>query len=187
MKIELERFESKYIPEPNTGCWLWTDSLRRDGYGQFKLNGSMLLAHRVSYELYVGPIPDGLDLDHVCHNNSGCLGGPCIHRACVNWQHLEPVTNEVNVKRSPNTRASKNIAATHCPKGHPYDEANTRIQKYTSKRGYYVIARVCIVCARAAVREWCERNYKRVYERHREHRRAYARARYWENKQLDLG
>lgn len=86
---------------PDLGsCWLWTASRRKQGYGDLRFQDVGLLAHRVAYELVIGPIPDGLVLDHLCHNDSDCPGGPtCPHRACVNPSHLEPVTNETNIAR----------------------------------------------------------------------------------------
>lgn len=70
------------------GCWTWTASLQRDGYGQVKIDGKQRLAHRVVYEFLVGPIPEELESDHLCRN-----------RACVNPNHLEPVTHRENMQR----------------------------------------------------------------------------------------
>ena len=92
-----------------TPCWLWSGYLG-DGYGQIYVEGRILLAHRFSYETYVGAIPEGLDIDHLCRN-----------RPCVNWAHLEPVTRQVNLLRG-TTLAALNAAKTHCPQGHAYDE-----------------------------------------------------------------
>jgi hypothetical protein len=82
-----DRFIQKYVPEPNTGCWLWTGYVDRHGYGQFK-GAKQGSAHRWSYEYHAGPIPEGLQLDHLCRV-----------RSCVNPAHLEPVTCRVNVSR----------------------------------------------------------------------------------------
>jgi hypothetical protein len=73
----LDRFEAKYTPEPNSGCWLWTASRHRQGYGQMQVDGRPVPAHRVAYELFVGPIPAG---QCVCHK--------CDVPACVNPEHL---------------------------------------------------------------------------------------------------
>lgn len=84
-------------------CWLWTGYRDRNGYGRLH----KAFAHRVAYELVTGPIPQGLQIDHLCRNPS-----------CVRPEHLEAVTRQVNVQRAYAIR-------THCPYGHLYDEANT--------------------------------------------------------------
>lgn len=106
--------EDKFIPEPNSGCWLWTGSLDRDGYGQARYRGVVRRAHRIIYETERGPIPAGLVLDHKCRNPG-----------CVNPDHLEPVTQAVNLRRSPATLNSVNAAKTHCKYGHPFDGADS--------------------------------------------------------------
>jgi len=92
-------------------CWLWTGGLGRGGYGQFGSGeiGGTRLAHRVGYELQVGPIPEGLELDHLCRV-----------RHCVRGSHLEPVTGRENLKRSPITNGNK----THCLNDHPLSGDN---------------------------------------------------------------
>lgn len=70
-----ERFEQKYVPEPNCGCWLWTAGVTDDGYGKFKVKGKMIPAHRFSYEQTNGPIPDGLWVLHKCDTP------PCVNPA----------------------------------------------------------------------------------------------------------
>lgn len=82
-------------------CWVWTASLNSMGYGLIWADGRSQLAHRASYEHNIGPIPKGMDLDHVCHNEDPeCKGGPsCPHRACCNPAHLEPVSHIENCRR----------------------------------------------------------------------------------------
>jgi hypothetical protein len=92
------------------GCWGWNGCHTGVGYGTFCVGvGQMRLAHRIIYELVIGPIPDGLQIDHLCRN-----------RGCVNPAHLEAVTQAENLRRG-----RFGILCTHCPKGHPYDEVNT--------------------------------------------------------------
>lgn len=123
--IILTRFKRFAIPQPN-GCWLWLNpSGMKDGYGLFKPAPGQkpVLAHVWAYQAFKGPIPNGMDLDHLCHTNDPeCPGGPdCEHRKCCNPDHLEPVTRSVNILRSRHAERGK----THCPKGHEYTDANT--------------------------------------------------------------
>jgi hypothetical protein len=110
-------------------CWLWNRYLTK-GYGHASVPGRRThqLAHRAVWELLVGPIPDGLELDHLCRV-----------RSCVNPDHLEPVTPLENTRRAPRSRI------THCIHGHQYTEANT----YRSPRG-----RICRTCQRV---QWTRR------------------------------
>ena len=85
---DLARFDAKHTKYEN-GCWLWTGGIQPKGYGTFRFRGKHYLAHRAAYEMFVGPIPDGLEIDHTC----------CV-RHCVNPDHLEPVTPSENVLRS---------------------------------------------------------------------------------------
>lgn len=96
-----ERFMAKVAVQSN-GCWLWTGGIDPTGYGRFYLYPRVVYAHRAAYELFVGPIPTGLDIDHQCHNeDDGCGGGPtCPHRRCVNPAHMEPSTRAANLARS---------------------------------------------------------------------------------------
>lgn len=121
----MERFWAKVDKGGPGGCWLWTAFCDPDGYGKFAVGSRCVLAHRFAWELLVGPIPEGLTLDHVKARG-------CEHRHCVNPGHLEPVTNRVNVLRGENANARK----THCKRGHPLDEA------YIPKNG----SRQCRAC-----------------------------------------
>ncbi len=98
-------------------CWVWTAGKVGAGYGHFAQGGKpkMILAHRWAYEAMVTEIPDGLELDHLCRN-----------KACVNPDHLDPVTHAVNLARNPNAINNTCGHVTHCPRGHAYDETNTR-------------------------------------------------------------
>ena len=105
-------------------CWLWTARINYKGYGQFKVGNQQTFAHRFSYELLVGPIPEGLQIDHLCRV-----------RNCVNPAHLEPVTPRENTRRGEG--GSNMRAKTHCPQGHPYSEDNIYL---------YRGSRHCIQC-----------------------------------------
>lgn len=137
-KTESERFWEKV---DFTGpCWEWT-AYRLQGYGRFGVGGRggrIVYAHRWAWEHLVGPIPDGSIIDHLCRN-----------RACVNPDHLEPVTSRVNSLRG-YSHAALNARKTHCPQGHPYSEENT----YRMANGN----RICRTCSLS---------YSRRYRRER--------------------
>lgn len=100
-------------------CWLWLGAKKASGYGNFGLtNNKCVLAHRFSFELERGPIPEGLELDHLCRNPS-----------CVNPEHLEPVT------RAENKRRTRGIhLLSHCKRGHEFTADNTYVCRYGSRR-----------------------------------------------------
>lgn len=125
----IERVWRRIDRQPD-GCWLWTGARLSNGYGRLGNE----LAHRLVYEMLVEPIPDGLTIDHLCRV-----------RLCVNPMHLEPVTYSVNTSRAMPFRDTQNGRAerTHCPRNHPYDEANT----YVSGSGW----RRCRTCNRDRV------------------------------------
>lgn len=123
-RATLARFHRQAKPQAN-GCWLWTGTTgTKDGYGKFKPAPGQpyQMAHRWAYEVFTGPIPEGMQIDHTCHTNaSECPGGyDCIHRRCCNPDHLEAVTASENTKRQRHYARSR----TECPKGHPYDGDN---------------------------------------------------------------
>ncbi len=107
------------LPEyaPDLGnCWLWTAYHRSDGYGQFRESPRTVRVHRWAYEQEYGPIPDGLQLDHLCRVHS-----------CVKPSHLEAVTAAENSQRG-ETGLHQRIKI-YCPQGHPYDEENTYVSQ----------------------------------------------------------
>jgi hypothetical protein len=108
-KVDKQGSPSAHAPELGP-CWVWTASLTAYGYGQFGFRKRVVRAHRVAYELSIGPIPQGLELDHLCR----------VHE-CVNPSHLEPVTHKTNMSRG------FFRLKTHCPQGHPYDADNTYV------------------------------------------------------------
>ena len=116
-------------------CWLWVGFLR-DGYGSMLLDGKRSGVHRISYQWLVGPIPDGLQLDHLCRV-----------RNCVNPEHLEPVTQRVNILRGRGA-AVGNLEKTECPRGHAYAGENLRV--------YSGGGRECAACGRARNKAWRE-------------------------------
>ena len=122
----IDRVLNKTIAGRNA-CWIFTGSQCTSGYGRIKFsNGSRRYAHRIAYEALVGPIPIGLQLDHLCHTRDPlCAGGvTCLHRRCVNPDHLEPVTNAENSRRGSDRKAQR----THCGNGHELTPENTRIE-----------------------------------------------------------
>lgn len=107
------RFWARVALPNEQGCMLWTGPIDRRGYARFKKK----LVHRISYEMAVGPIPDGLTVDHVKARG-------CRHRHCVAPLHLEAVTGAENNRRSESPTAI-NARKTHCHRGHPFDQQNT--------------------------------------------------------------
>lgn len=128
--LSLEARFLNFVEKHDGGCWLWKGYVAKDGYTRFKVNRQSIPAHRFSYELARGPIPDGLELDHLCRI-----------RHCVNPEHLEAVTHQENQRRG-----LRGELLTHCPRNHEYTAENT----YYPPRG----VRVCRMCKTAENRAY---------------------------------
>lgn len=132
-----DRFRAKMEPCPMSGCWLWTDLVTTAGYGRLWNGERVVAAHRWAFERYAGPIPEGLQLDHLCRV-----------RVCVNPDHLEVVTTAENTRRgqSPTTIAARK---NQCFRGHDLSGARK------TANGHH---RVCPICQR----ERAQRRYAKL-------------------------
>lgn len=147
----IERIKSR-IEVNDSGCWIWTGA-KTTGYGRisWKTESGKIWrsVHRVLYVHEVGPVADGLDLDHLCHDPKQCkpeLAEDCPHRACCNPAHLSPTTRRENLLRGGTVSADRR-AVTHCPQGHELNAGNTLISTlgqrqckactYERNRAYY--------------------------------------------------
>lgn len=143
VKLLPSRFLSKiYAPLFEDDCWIWSASLNK-GYGQVYFDGCARKAYVVIYNLCVGEIPIGLELDHICKNTM-----------CVNPKHLEPVTHRVNVLRG-NSPSAQMSRKTHCVKGHLLEGDNLRPARFIERSH-----RACRTCHREAMRQ---SNTKRIW------------------------
>ena len=125
----VERLRLSASQDRATGCWVWVRGVDRDGYGYIGIDRKYWRAHRAAYHLLVGPIPDGLVIDHLCKNTR-----------CVNPAHLEAVS------RAENTRRGSRPTKTHCIRGHAFDSKNTH------RVGYLRNCRKCSVVRAAKYR-----------------------------------
>jgi len=128
----IDRFWAKV--NKTDSCWLWTGYCNPKGYGRFTENYNPIFAHRWSYEKFIGPIPEGLVIDHLCEVKN-----------CVNPEHLEPVTNKINLNRGKvgQKNAARHRSKTHCRNGHEYTEENTA---YWNRKSRGVLTRKCLIC-----------------------------------------
>ncbi|MGI5247556.1 HNH endonuclease signature motif containing protein [Dactylosporangium sp. CA-139066] len=142
-------------------CWHWTGTLSYYRYGTITTRKKVRQAHVVAYESVHGPVPDGYQVDHTCHNaDPDCPGNrDCLHRRCVNPAHLEAVTPAENKRR-----AHDRIRKPVCPQGHPMDGDNLYVNPVSGQRA-------CKTCKRAKVRRWYESN-KDAYNASRRRTRA---------------
>jgi hypothetical protein len=163
----LARLEARSTTDPATGCKIWNGA-RVKNYGAINVGRKLRRTHRVAWEAVNGPVPDGLELDHLCHTRSDCdRGAECPHRPCWNPEHLEPVTHTANVLRgtSPSARYA---VATHCVAGHALAGDNLYITPSTG-------ARQCRTCRAAHKAAWRKANRNAINAANRA-RRAAARA-----------
>lgn len=130
----------------NDGCWIWQRSKQNQGYGMTTMDGKKMLAHRVSYIFAKGEIPDGKKLDHLCRTP-----------ACINPDHLEPVTQRENILRSPSSTCAVNHRKTHCKNGHEYTPENT----FNRQRPGRHPERECLTCRKAIHLKASKRYYAR--------------------------
>lgn len=158
----IDRFLEKFTEDPKTGCWRWTAYIKPNGYAYFGLGREegAVYAHRWAYEYFVGPIPSGMDLDHLCRV-----------RHCVNPAHLEPVPRRTNLLRG-KTAPAENVAKTHCPHGHEYSPENTYVDSVGSRH--------CKACRLERSRSDRAREYQRRYRKEHPEQERETRARYLE-------
>jgi|SRR5690242_1350575 len=152
----IRRFDAKW--EDVDGHRIWTGA-KSIGYGKIFYNGRHVLAHRASYEMHIGPIPDGMVIDHLCRNPS-----------CILPEHLEPVTPAENMRRGAASGGVLRVPPTHCKHGHEFTPENTIIWSGRPN------ARKCRECGRAATRKWESRIRQ---ERYGLMRRPHGPAREW--------
>ena len=143
----LARLEARF--NRTAGCWIWTGKVDNTGYGSFGMrdNGKSRTrsAHKIVYEVFVGKVPDGMQLDHLCRTP-----------LCVNPEHLEVVTPRENTMRS-NGLAAVNARKTHCKWGHEFTADNTYVPAKRPNRRY------CKICRSEAVKKY--KNKSQAYKK----------------------
>lgn len=133
----VERIRTRITHDPVTDCWNWTGGVAGQGYGTVydHTRQGKVYVHRAMYERFIGPIPPGLTIDHLCKN-----------KRCANPAHMEVVTRGENARRG--SGADWQRRKTTCPRGHAYDAV---------RKGHGILSRFCRRCYRAQMREFYQR------------------------------
>jgi hypothetical protein len=140
-----QRILKHSMPEPNTGCWIWHGDSVNGGYGRTSVDGRKWLVHRAAYHAWVGDIPKGLTIDHLCKQPS-----------CCNPQHMEPVTMKENIMRG-DSFSRINAEKVECKRGHPLSGDN--LYRYKDGR------RDCRTCMDIRYRAYYEANRLSIIEK----------------------
>lgn len=144
-----KRLMNLSYPEPNTGCFIWIGATYNNGYGFININKRSVSAHRLSYFVHKGIIPENFIVDHLCNN-----------KYCINPHHLEAKSQKDNLLRS-NSASTLNILKTHCDKGHEFSNENTRLNKQGSRE--------CIACLNERKKKYYLVHTKEILEKKKQY------------------
>jgi hypothetical protein len=163
----MRRLLARTERDVESGCLRWTGARIWSNYGAISVRkwGGQKRVHRVSYELFIGPIPGGYDIEHVCHTRSDCnMRDQCPHRLCIEPTHLEAITHHENLLRGRGV-PGRNAKKTHCIDGHALVGKNLYITPSTGSRQ-------CLTCRETKRAAWLDANRVRVKARQRAWREA---------------